>query len=575
MCIYLKIILPSFSYSASIGTFRLSFIQGDVQIKTENTTQWVSAVLNMPLMEGDRVRVHEAAKLEIQLKDGSFLRLDENSLLLIQGADSTSYQFYLGQGHAYVNFSGADRILEVDTPVSLVRAHDESRFRIDLSDYGSGELSVFEGEVYAENRNETVKVYSQESLVLSEDRFADKSRLGRTDDWERWNNERDRIYEGRTESARYLPDELKTYSSDFDEHGKWVYVGDYGYVWTPTVIKYKRWSPYRYGRWRWVGHDYVWIGYEPWGWAPYHYGRWSFRISLGWFWVPPVRSAVYWGPGYVGWVYTPTYVAWIPLAPRDIYYGYGYYGPRSVNIYKTRIHNKYVRNVYKNVYVDNSVTIIYRDSFVRGKYQKYRTKKNPFLKKKIYVERTRIKHKRQSFDTVTKKIRRPYKSRQEIRDVRIRDLKKNRTIVKERPIIKQRRVSKQNDRFVRSDDGRKNKRLETPRNKSERTRKFVRTDRDRYEARKKYRDKTQPTLKTRTRKQDNVRYRQEPRYKREQKQSVVKLQKRQYISSDNRAEIQIKERSFNEKSWSQSRTKQTRGRNSINMARQYNKWIKR
>ena len=136
-----------------------------------------------------------------------------------------------------------------------------------------------------------------------------------------------RSYYGRFEdrryaSTRYLPRELDTYASDFDDNGRWVNAPGYGYVWTPTVSVSVGWSPYSNGRWCWVGGDYVWIGYEPWGWAPYHYGRWSYVASIGWFWVPPARGAAYWGPGYVGWVSTPTYVAWVPLAPGEIITSY-------------------------------------------------------------------------------------------------------------------------------------------------------------------------------------------------------------------------------------------------------------
>ncbi len=66
----------------------------------------------------------------------------------------------------------------------------------------------------------------------------------------------------------------------------------------------------------------------------------AYSYSATFAWIPPVRGAVYWGPGFVGWVYTPSYVSWVPLAPGDIYYGYGYYGPNSVNIINMRLLQK-------------------------------------------------------------------------------------------------------------------------------------------------------------------------------------------------------------------------------------------
>jgi len=44
------------------------------------------------------------------------------------------------------------------------------------------------------------------------------------DDWQRWNAQRDRIVLARGKSYGYLPTELRVYSSDFEENGRWVNV---------------------------------------------------------------------------------------------------------------------------------------------------------------------------------------------------------------------------------------------------------------------------------------------------------------------------------------------------------------
>jgi len=164
-----------------------------------------------------------------------------------------------------------------------------------------------------------------------------------------------------------------------DDNGRWIYTRDYGYVWNPTVVV-SGWAPYRHGRWVWMHEDYVWVSYEPWGWAPYHYGRWAFRIGIGWFWVPPAINAVFWSPGFVAWIYTPTYVSWVPLAPRETYYGYGHYGPHSVNLTKVNIKTVNVTNVYVNSRVTNAVTVINRDTFLTGKQVKVAGRPaNPFV----------------------------------------------------------------------------------------------------------------------------------------------------------------------------------------------------
>jgi hypothetical protein len=231
-------------------------------------------------------------------------------------------------------------------------------------------------------------------------------------------------------SSRYLPGELDPYSYDFDEYGRWVQVPDYGYVWTPTVVVGVDWAPYRLGRWTWIGGDYVWVSYDPWGWAPYHYGRWAFTASIGWCWVPPVVGAVYWGPGFVAWVNTPTYVSWVPLAPGEIYYGHGYYGPHSVNITNININTINVTNVYKNAHVTNAVTIVSHDTFVTGRHVDVHVKENPFLTQKVSVGRPLIAPTKASYMPVVKSVPPSKEPPRTIRQIQVKELRESRPVVK-------------------------------------------------------------------------------------------------------------------------------------------------
>ncbi|MCX5719920.1 MAG: FecR domain-containing protein [Nitrospirae bacterium] len=426
-------LIPAYSHSEDLSSLRISLAEGDVQIKTGDTAEWVAASINMPLMEGDELWVPEGGRVELQLNDGTYLRLDKDSSLGILSIGKNSFQFYLSAGRSYVDFRGLrNSVLQMDTPVSSIRIYDRSDVGIDVYNDGSTEVSVFLGAVNAESRSGKTRVGAGKSLSIKEDAYAELAPLGPVDEWERWNKGRDtKLYEQRY-SSRYLPDELKVYSYDFDANGKWVYDNDYGYCWVPTVVVSSGWAPYRIGRWVWVGGDYVWVSYEPWGWVPYHYGRWSFIASVGWGWVPPVKGAVYWGPGFVGWVHTPTYVSWVPLAPGEIYYGYGHYGPHSVNITHIDIHKTVIKNVYKNVYVNNGVTTIHQDTFIKGKHVDLKIKENPFLKEKINVGRPQIKPEKTSLMPIVKEIPHIKQPPQSIKDVRVKELKEKRPLVKEK-----------------------------------------------------------------------------------------------------------------------------------------------
>jgi hypothetical protein len=431
---FLLLLLPAYSYPSTLGSMHISLIEGDVQIRMEDTGEWVPASINMPLMDGDRIWVPEQGRTELQLRDGSFLRLDENSALEILTVEKDSFQFYLTEGRGYANFIGLrGSLLQIDTPESSIRAYDRSNFRIETTQDGYTEISVYTGIVYAENRDGRTRVDRGNTLSLRGGTYAELSPLGPPDEWERWNRERDRKVAERRPPSHYLPDELQAYSNDFEENGRWVQAREYGYVWTPTVIVSIGWAPYRVGRWVWIRGDYVWVSYEPWGWVPYHYGRWAFISRIGWCWIPPARGAVYWGPGFVGWVRTPTHVSWVPLAPREIYYGHGYYGPHSVDI--TRVNIKQIdtrKVVYKNVHVHNAVTIVHHDTFVKGKHVDVKIKENPFLKEKISLGRPDIKPEKTTAMPIIKDIPKRKQPPQPIREIRVKELKKERPLVKEK-----------------------------------------------------------------------------------------------------------------------------------------------
>jgi hypothetical protein len=434
MILFLLLLLPAYSYPSTLGSLRISLIEGDVQIRMEDTGEWVPASINMPLMDGDRIWVPEGGRTELQLRDGSFLRLDEYSALEILTVEKDSFQFYLTEGRGYANFGGLKgSLLQIDTPDSSIRAYGRSNFRIETTQDGYTDLSVYRGVVYAENRDGRTRVDGGNTLSLREGTYAELSPLGPTDEWERWNRERDRRFAERRPPSRYLPDELQAYSIDFEENGRWVQVREYGYVWTPTVVVSAGWAPYRIGRWVWIGGDYVWVSYEPWGWAPYHYGRWVFISRIGWCWVPPARGAVYWGPGFVGWVRTPTFVSWVPLAPREIYYGYGYYGPHSVNI--TRVNIKQIdtrKVVYKNVHVHNAVTVVHYDTFVKGKHVEVKVRENPFLKEKISLGRPNIKPEKATMMPMIKEIPQTKRPPEPIRKIKVKELKQKRPLAREK-----------------------------------------------------------------------------------------------------------------------------------------------
>src|SRR4030042_3032603 len=150
--IFILVLLPAYSNSSTLGGLRVSLIEGDVEILTEDMDDWVPASINMPLRDGDRIWVPEGGKTEIQTRDGTLLRLDEQSALEVLNIEKDMSQFYLTEGRLYASFRGLKgSLLQVDTPVSSLRAYDRSIFSVDVMREGATDISVYRGSVEAES----------------------------------------------------------------------------------------------------------------------------------------------------------------------------------------------------------------------------------------------------------------------------------------------------------------------------------------------------------------------------------------------------------------------------------------
>ena len=91
-------------------------------------------------------------------------------------------------------------------------------------------------------------------LALGPGGLDELSPLPEPTEWQAWNDKRDRAVLAGRGSDRYLPDELRVYSDDFDRNGRWIDVRGYGNCWIPTVVVSGDWAPYRHGRWCWRGN---------------------------------------------------------------------------------------------------------------------------------------------------------------------------------------------------------------------------------------------------------------------------------------------------------------------------------
>jgi hypothetical protein len=360
-------IIPDISFAGVLGPASVRFLEGNVMLRTPDSGEWMSVSVNTPVDEGDAVWCDEASKAELQLPDGTIVRLSGGSQLDLIANDDAFIHLHLASGRIYLKTS-TDTVqipLQIDADDTTVLPESRTRLNIDMLPNAQEDVSIFNGAAYVEGNGNRTRVRAGEHMSLEEG-HSELLSLNPPDQWESWNLNRDKAQSNSGKTNTYLPDELRVYSSTLDTNGRWVSVPEYGMVWRPTVILHDDWAPYRSGRWIWKGDDYVWISSENWGWIPYHYGRWAVIPGLGWCWVPPSRGDVYWGPGYVGWYSTGSHVGWTPLGPGEVFYGRGYHGKHSVNISNANIAATSV--TFRNSGVSGGLTVVRQNDFLQGRH---------------------------------------------------------------------------------------------------------------------------------------------------------------------------------------------------------------
>ena len=62
---------------------RISLMSGDVQVRRAGSTEWESATVNLPLVEGDQLATGNDGRLEIQIDAYNFMRVGEKSFVTI------------------------------------------------------------------------------------------------------------------------------------------------------------------------------------------------------------------------------------------------------------------------------------------------------------------------------------------------------------------------------------------------------------------------------------------------------------------------------------------------------------
>lgn len=274
---------------------RISYVEGDVRL--DHGQGYESATMNVPLTERDWLQTGRDGWTEVQLEDGSLIRLAPDTVIAFtqlarasSGATLTTVD--LDQGEAEFKITqhndGEFNVTVNRNTIALTRS---SSFRVTSTNANPLEVAVWKGEVGVSDTDNggEVDVKSNETFVLDPNdvaRYAlDKGVDG--DDLDQWSTQRDDFLSTYASAAPgYAQSPYQYGASDLNYYGQYYDVPGYGEVWQPNNVGYN-WDPFSNGYWSYSpGFGYTWVSSYPWGWMPYRYGRWVFVNGRGWFWAP-------------------------------------------------------------------------------------------------------------------------------------------------------------------------------------------------------------------------------------------------------------------------------------------------
>ena len=328
----------------SIVVGRVYDIKGDLLRYVPETKDWVAVVKDAPFGTEDTLYSGSSGMAELILPNETWIRVGNDTQIQFIDLASDKTEADVASGMARFYNKSDSAIVKATSDYGYVLADPGSVFDFYVGD-SSAEVVPVKGKVtFVLSASDTSydtepgqpSILADKQQVTSGEALVDA-------DWARWNANREDFWATRTRvqspSAEYLPAPLRYDASILEEQGRWdrvSYEGSQRIFWRPTHVDVG-WTPFTAGRWtEWHG-DQVWIPNESFGYMTHHYGNWVL-VGGGWYWAPPVASVrvglpfldvgFNWNPGRVSWIHRDAYVGWVPLAPRERYYGHRSYGDR-------------------------------------------------------------------------------------------------------------------------------------------------------------------------------------------------------------------------------------------------------
>jgi uncharacterized protein DUF6600/FecR-like protein len=274
---------------------RISYIEGEVRL--DNGHGYENVTMNVPVTEHSWLQTSSDGWAEVQLEDGSLVRLAPDTVIaftelsrLSSGGTLTTID--LDQGEAafkVAKHDGSDfQVTVKNKTIALTRT---GSFRVTSTNANPMEIVVWSGAVSVRDpeSGDEVAVGKNETFAL------DPTDVGRyaldkgaeADGLDQWSKQRDDYLSTYASAGQGYSQSPYQYGlSDLNQYGNYFDAPGYGQVWQPNGVGLG-WDPFGNGYWSYTpGFGYTWISSYPWGWMPYRYGRWVFVGGRGWCWAP-------------------------------------------------------------------------------------------------------------------------------------------------------------------------------------------------------------------------------------------------------------------------------------------------
>jgi tetratricopeptide (TPR) repeat protein len=155
---------PSFAATCEQAIAKAMSVEGKVDVRHTDETQWSPVKLNDTFCPGDVIRVQERSRADIALTNQPMLRLDQNTTMTLGGvkpSGSSIIELVKGATHF---FSRQPRNLEVRT--AFVNAGVEGTEGVVRVTDDNAEVIIFDGKVVAKNEAGTVNVTDGQSVIV-------------------------------------------------------------------------------------------------------------------------------------------------------------------------------------------------------------------------------------------------------------------------------------------------------------------------------------------------------------------------------------------------------------------------